>query len=632
MTSASASTAASKAAPRITPFRETWRLLIESAAPHSAALRRSLLALIAAAALQGLALALILPIFGALLGAGGNGMNGANAGDGVHVAGGWSALQSALPWLTAFTALSLAALTLRWRAQWFDYGGLQADAIDRLRTRLGERLRRMPLLRLQQKRTGEMGATLLGNVDEGLNYTITIATLMTQAFITPFAAALGALLWDWRLGLAMLLVFPAILPLYRWRRPVFSRSMRALAEANARCNGDILEYAQGLAVMRAARCTGARAARLQESFLKLERMQALGQKKGFKPNLLIHSVVELALLLAMAAGVTWVTQGALDAAMLAAVAVMLARFGEPLSTFVSMTAIIELIETGLERANALLAAPSLPQTAPAQTPVTFDIAFEDIDFAYTDVHANPAVDATPPDALPAPPVLQGFCARLPARSMTALVGPSGGGKTTITRLLMRHADPQAGCVRIGGVDVRAIAPETLNRLISVVFQDVYLFDDSVLANIRMARPEASEDEVRAAARAAQCLEFIESLPQGWRARIGEIGSRLSGGERQRISIARALLKNAPIVVLDEPTAALDTESELAVQRAIETLVRDRTVIVIAHRLSTIVGAQQILVIDQGRALEAGTHAELLAADGRYAALWRAQQSAKQWRA
>ncbi|PAT30906.1 hypothetical protein CK626_12880 [Vandammella animalimorsus] len=392
--------------------------------------------------------------------------------------------------------------------------------------------------------------------------------------------------------------------------------MRALAEANAQCSGDVLEYAQGLAVLRAARCTGARAARLQESFERLERMQALGQKKGLRPNLIISSVVELSLLLVMAAGVSWAVRGQMDLAVLAAVAVMLARFGEPLSTVVSMTAIVELIETGLERIHALLAVPPLPQAAPAQEPTAFDIAFENVDFAYADG---------------APPVLQGFCARLPARGMTALVGPSGGGKTTISRLLMRHADPQAGQVRIGGVDVRHIPPETLGRLVSVVFQDVYLFNDSVLANIRMARPEASEDEVHQAARAAQCLDFIERLPQGWHTRIGEMGASLSGGERQRISIARALLKNAPIAVLDEPTAALDTESELAVQRAIEALVRERTVIVIAHRLSTIAGAGQIIVIDQGRALEAGTHAQLLAKDGRYAALWRAQQGARQWR-
>ena len=181
------------------------------------------------------------------------------------------------------------------------------------------------------------------------------------------------------------------------------------------------------------------------------------------------------------------------------------------------------------------------------------------------------------------------------------------------------------------MNIRSLEPEALNRLVSVVFQDVYLFDDTVMNNIRMARPEASDAEVQAAARAAQCLDFIERLPQGWDTPVGDGGGRLSGGERQRISIARALLKDAPIVVLDEPTAALDTESERAVQQAIEVLVKNRTVIVIAHRLSTIVGAQQILVIDHGHAMERGSHAELLAHGGRYATMWKAQQQARQWR-
>ena len=321
------------------------------------------------------------------------------------------------------------------------------------------------------------------------------------------------------------------------------------------------------------------------------------------------------MLLIMAAGVTWVTQGQLDLTTLAAVTIMLVRFAEPLALVFIMTGIIEHIETALIQIDELLAIEPLPQQTPAQVPQQFDIRFDDVTFAYE-----------------ARPVLSGFSATLPARSMTALVGPSGGGKTTVTRLLMRHADPQHGTVTIGGVDVRAIEPERLNRLVSVVFQDVYLFDDTVLANIRMARPEATDAEVHAAARAAHCLEFIERLPQGWNTRIGETGGRLSGGERQRLSIARALLKDAPIVVLDEPTAALDTESERAVQRAIETLVKNRTVIVIAHRLSTIAGAGQIIVVDQGKALETGTHEALLAGNGRYAALWAAQQRAKQWRA
>ena len=277
----------------------------------------------------------------------------------------------------------------------------------------------------------------------------------------------------------------------------------------------------------------------------------------------------------------------------------------------NFTTILSLIEAALARIEAVRAVAPLPQwpsQGDAATPAA--IRIEDLEFRYAGADA---------------PALRGVDLDLPARGLTALVGPSGSGKTTLTRLLMRHADPQRGAVRIGGVDIRSLPPADLNRLISTVFQDVHLFDDTVLGNIGMARPDASEAEVQAAARAAHCLDFIERLPLGWQTRLGEAGGKLSGGERQRLSIARAILKDAPIVILDEPTAALDTESELAVQAAIDTLVADRSVIVIAHRLSTIVAADRILVFEDGRITQRGTHAQLLDSEGRYRQMWLAQQ-------
>ncbi|WP_321419058.1 ATP-binding cassette domain-containing protein [uncultured Desulfobacter sp.] len=185
------------------------------------------------------------------------------------------------------------------------------------------------------------------------------------------------------------------------------------------------------------------------------------------------------------------------------------------------------------------------------------------------------------------------------------------GKTTITRLIMRYADPQTGLIMIGGTNIRQISQKELESYFAVVFQDVYLFDDSIMENIRMAKSGATDAQVIQAAKAACCHEFIKRLPDGYYTTVGDIGGSLSGGERQRISIARAILKDAPIVILDEPTAALDTESEVAVQKAIEKLVRNKTVIVVAHRLSTIAGADQILVIDDGMLIESGTYDSLL---------------------
>jgi ATP-binding cassette, subfamily B, bacterial IrtB/YbtQ len=214
--------------------------------------------------------------------------------------------------------------------------------------------------------------------------------------------------------------------------------------------------------------------------------------------------------------------------------------------------------------------------------------------------------------------------------MTAIVGHSGHGKTTLTRLIMRYADTQKGDIKIGGVNIKNMEPDELMSHISVVFQDVYLFDDTILNNIKMANTNATDKEVEEAANAACCHEFISRLPDGYHTRIGDIGGSLSGGERQRVSIARAILKNAPIVMLDEPTAALDTESEVAVQKAIDKLVKDRTVIVIAHRLSTIAGADNILVIHDGQIAESGTHDALIKKEGRYYNMWSAQQRTKAW--
>lgn len=585
------------AGPTAMPWRETFRRLLAGTGAHADQLRRSLLGLLAATAVQGLALASLVPLFAAVMSA-----RDPNA---------------ALCWLIVMSGLSCVAIVLRWQAQGFDYSGRMSAATHELRLRLGEQLRHMPLERLQDRRAGEINATLLGNVDENLSYTLIVSDLIFTALITPLTASLGVLLFDWRLGLLLLAIFPAIIPLYRWRRPAYARGRRALDAMHRHVSADIVEYVQGLPALRAARRDGDRAETLQARFAELEKLQSTEHRAGVNPNVIIASVVELGLLAVVAAGAIFVSLGELGVAVLAAVMVMVTRFAEPLATFVTYTIVIEMIETALERIDMLLAETPLPQSEPARLPDGADILFENVTFRY--LHSDR-------------PALRDFNASLPACSLTALVGHSGSGKSTVARLLLRHADPQHGSIRIGGADLRQIPREELSVLISVVFQDVYLFDDTLLANIRMARPEARDAEVEAAARAACCLEFIERLPNGWLTRIGDLGGRLSGGERQRLAIARALLKDAPIVVLDEPTAALDPVSERAVQTAVDALVRDKTVIVIAHRLSTIVGADRILVLDNGRMVEAGRHAELLAAGGRYSAMWEAQGRTKRWRA
>jgi ATP-binding cassette subfamily B protein len=215
--------------------------------------------------------------------------------------------------------------------------------------------------------------------------------------------------------------------------------------------------------------------------------------------------------------------------------------------------------------------------------------------------------------------------------MTALVGASGSGKTTIANLIVRFWDAQQGAVKIGGVDVREMTCDSLLRYVSMVFQRVYLFHDTIENNIRFGKSDATREEIIAAAKKARCHDFIEALPGGYDTPVGEGGSTLSGGEKQRISIARAILKDAPVVLLDEATASVDPDNEKYIQEAINELVRDKTLIVIAHRLSTIKRADQILVIDGGRIVERGTHDELLANAEQYKNLWRRRQNATGWK-
>lgn len=227
-------------------------------------------------------------------------------------------------------------------------------------------------------------------------------------------------------------------------------------------------------------------------------------------------------------------------------------------------------------------------------------------------------------------VIKDVTCKIPQGSITALVGSSGSGKSTISKLIARFWDIQKGTIRVGGKDIRTMEPESLMRKMAFVFQDVTLFNDTVFNNISIGNPNATEEEVMAAAKAAYCDEFVRNMPDGYQTVLGENGSTLSGGERQRISIARALLKNASIILLDEATASLDPENEVLVQKAIAQLVENKTVIMIAHRLRTVVDADQILVLDDGKLVEYGTHNELMKKKGVYQKLYHIQQESLGW--
>ena len=517
--------------------------------------------------------------------------------------------------LGLFVFFTIINSVCRWFAHDFDYTGTLPRIMHDMRVDLGKKLRTMPLERLNRYKTGDLNASLSSNVDESVSMLGMVSGMFFEIAVTPVVVIIGMFFIDWRIAVVMTVMMPLAIPLYKKKRRSGIAEKTGLTEANAKLESDIIEYIQGLPVLRATNQTGANAGRLNEGIIEVRDLQKSTVWKSTTLSLLLDMLLLAVLIVIGVLGALWVGNASMSIAAIAAMLVMVSRLMEPMSLFLAITAVFDIMSSSFRRLKEVLEIIPLRVHEPMARANSFEVTLDSVDFSYLGCEEK---------------TLKGLSAVIPGKAMTAIVGPSGSGKTTITKLMMRYADPQNGTIRIGDADIRNMSQEELLGNFSVVFQDVYLFDESIIENIRMAKPDATDGEVTEAARAAYCHEFIERLPDGYQTRVGDIGGSLSGGERQRISIARAILKDAPIVILDEPTAALDTESELAVQKAIDTLVEDKTIIVIAHRLSTIAGADQILVIDDGELVEQGTHRELLERAGRYNDLWQAQLRSKAW--
>ncbi|PIG90726.1 ABC transporter ATP-binding protein [Gloeocapsopsis sp. IPPAS B-1203] len=573
----------------------TYRRMMDVAGSYKSQLQSALLLSVIASIIQGVIFALFFPLLSALMT------------QPIDVQRVWTLL-------ALFGFLVIVEGLIRWRE--LDFAWITStDVAHETRLRLAEQLRRMPLEELNQRQSGDLNVVLSGNVSEIVLWIGSLATLIIQTLVVPLVVIIVTLFIDWRLAVALLVTFPLAVPIYRQMRSLVKSLLREITDADANTASRVVEYTQGLPVLRATKQVGERSQLLQAALVHQRDVQSKGQRLVNLPLIAMATVVEVGIFTVIGLGTLFVLQGSLSTPALFALVAIAMRFSEPLAQLTGLASVFDLMEIGLERIEALMSIPPLPVQTPPTQLNSFDITFENVSFRYADQSEW---------------TLQDVSFHSPERTLTALVGSSGSGKTTITRLISRFADVQQGSIRIGGVDVRQVEPSQLMRYISAVFQDVYLFDDTIRNNIRMAKPDATDIEVEAAARAANCHEFISRLPKGYDTSVGEIGGTLSGGERQRISIARAILKDAPIVILDEPTSALDTESEVAVQQAIDQLVANKTVIVIAHRLSTVIGADSILVLEDGCIVERGTHPEL-SQQGRYATLWNAQQYAQGWR-
>ncbi len=518
-------------------------------------------------------------------------------------------------YLGLMVLFSILSFWAKWKGHDFDYNGKIVDVTHDLRTKLGIALREMPLEKLSTYKTGELNSTFSSNVDESVLHMGMVASMFLQIVIVPITIIVVTFFVDWRLALIMLAMLPLAIPLYSWKRRASYEEKSEYNQANGILESDFVEYIQGLPVLKAVNKVGVNAQKLQDSIAYVKKVQKQGLYKGQVPFVLMGVLIEVTLLILVFIGAFFVLDNTLSFITLAAAIIVISRLAEPLSIFLGVVSVFDLMDSAFKRIKSILDIEPLKINKPLGTIKDYNIEFENVSFAYHN-HATK--------------VLKNVSFAIPNKTMTALVGHSGCGKTTITKMIMRYADPQSGNIKIGGINIKNMTPEDLMKNISVVFQDVYLFDDTIINNIRMANPNATDKEVEEAANSAYCHEFITRLPNGYNTKIGDIGGSLSGGERQRISIARAILKNAPIVILDEPTAALDTQSEVAVQSAIDKLVENKTIIVIAHRLSTIAGADNILVVDNGEIVESGTHDKLVTKNGRYYGMWSAQQRVKDW--
>lgn len=484
-----------------------------------------------------------------------------------------------------------------------------------LQTRIGDHLNALPLGWFETHGAGPLSRLTVENVREIQQAVAYLVAKVLNSIVVPVAVAVGMLFLDWRIALAMLLSAPVLFLVNTAAARSYAasdaRAHAAAAEADAR----VVEFAQAQPVLRSLGAVGA-GNRALDAALREQKSASTRLVFASVPGLMVFALCVQAVFLVLAyVVVSRVTGGSISVPVAIALIAVSARFIEPLNLAAQLGNGLRGAAASVERVTVLLNEPTLPESAARVTPGEPGIEFDDVSFGYR----------------PGEPVLSGLTFSVPAGTTTAVVGPSGAGKTTLLRLAARFYDVDSGRVVVSGHDVREQPSETLLGQLSLVFQNVYLFDRSVAENIRIGRLDASDARVRAAAEAARVDEIAERLPDGYDTAVGEGGTLLSGGERQRVSIARALLKDAPIVLLDEATSALDPHSEAVVVRGVHELTRGKTVIVVAHRLATIAHADQILFLDGGRIVERGTHAELLELGGRYADFWNERARAGGWR-
>lgn len=568
------------------------RLLRYSSAEARRLLLMELAFIVVTAILQGVAFLLLVPLLRALF-----------RGD----------TEATGSWLVAVATVGAGYVVTTWFASQI---GMKASTalLDSLLTRLGDRLVELPVAWFGTDRSGLVTGIATQGAIFVSNLPYAILRQILTGFVTPGTVLIGMYFFDWRLAVAMTVMVPILIIGYRWLRDTIGRGDAVHAEAVADASNRVIEFARAQPALRTAGNSSI-ANRLVEEALQNQHRAYRGMLVTGGAGIATFSgIVQLSLTLLIVVGANLALGGDIDIPTLVALLVLGVRFNEPIVTAGDLGGGIALARNTLDQLDRLAAVKSLPEPTTPGTPPDWRIQFDDVTFGYG-----------------GPPVLVNLSFAAPANGMTAIVGPSGSGKTTITRLIARLYDPESGVVSIGGVPIPELGSAVVEAAVAPVFQDVYLFDDTIVNNVWIGNPDLSRADVIAAATRARVDEVADRLPGGWEARVGEGGSNLSGGERQRVSIARALLKDAPIVLLDEATAALDIGNEIAIGQAVDAIRSHRTLVVVAHRLQTIMTADQIIMLDgDGGIRETGTHAQLLAAGGAYTRYWTERVDAAGW--
>lgn len=489
------------------------------------------------------------------------------------------------------------------------------EFVARERIALGDRLRNVPMGFFHDNSVGDITATVTTDLNFLENYSMHILDKVTTGVLSMIVMAGCILAFDWRIGLifvaGILLSSPIYSHMQKKGKALSAKRQKIQSEAVAAT----LEYVQGISVVKSFNMCDKNLSDIEDAY-ESNAAASYGVERVFTPLNMTYSMVFRisACMIMLCAGILAVG-GDLSFANLAVILIASFTIFNPIEVMGQMTTMIRTMDAALDRVERIKQAKKIDENGRDIPLDSFDIGFEHVSFAYENGN----------------PILKDVSFSIPQGSMTAIVGPSGGGKTTITRLIARFWDVQEGSITIGGHDVKEFTCDSLLKNMSMVFQNVYLFHDTIENNIKFGCPDATHEQVVEAAKKACCHDFISALPQGYDTVIGEGGSTLSGGEKQRISIARAMLKDAPIILLDEATASVDPENEVHLQQAISALVKNKTLIVIAHRLSTIRDADQILVVDNGKIVEKGVHAELIQQKGIYQKFWNIRQKARNWK-